>query len=424
METEKKKTKQNKEKRSKDKTTARGIFPKKSAYKLLLIVMGLVAAVLLAAMILVNTFPPDLTILVIAAMAALFLVTSIMLSRGDRWKRVVGIVLSLVFIGIFGAATYYLGSTYAMMAKISSDSEFSNAGGVRTGNPSEEAFNVYLTGIDQWEAEKGEDLERSDVNMIITVNPKTKKVLLTSIPRDTYVKLHTAQQMDKLTHTGVYGVNETLFTVEDWLGINLDYYVKMNFSGARDIINAIGGIKVYSPVAFDSSLAGYHYDQGWNTLSGREALFFARERHAFEGQDSVRVENQQRVVEAIIKRMTSSPALLTNYGEVMAACENNMNTDMSYSEIRDLVKMQLSDLSTWDIETQKIEGEYDEDYVASLTQSQKFQIYRPSASSVRECTDAINETLNPTEEELAEAVKEQRKGFIVNVINKLFKKDK
>ena len=101
-----------------------------------------------------------------------------------------------------------------------------------------------------------------------------------------------------------------------------------------------------------------------------------------------------------------------------------MNTDMSYSEIRDLVKMQLSDLSTWDIETQKIEGEYDEDYVASLTQSQKFQIYRPSASSVRECTDAINETLNPTEEELAEAIKEQRKGFIVNVINKLFKKDK
>ena len=155
METEKKKTKQNKEKRSKDKTTARGIFPKKSAYKLLLIVMGLVAAGLLSAMILVNTFPPDLTILVIVAMAVLFLLTSIMLSRGDRWKRVVGIVLSLVFIGVFGAATYYLGSTYAMMAKISSDSEFSNAGGVRTGNPSEEAFNVYLTGIDQWEAEKG-----------------------------------------------------------------------------------------------------------------------------------------------------------------------------------------------------------------------------------------------------------------------------
>ena len=422
MKTEKKTEKQNKKKPVKDKNGG-GIIPRRVPYVLLLLVMALVAAGLLAAMIIVNTFPPDLTILVIVAMAVLFLLTSIMLARRTRWKRIVGIVLSLVFIGVFGAATYYLASTYEMMASISSDSEFSNAGRVRTGNPTEEAFNVYLTGIDQWEAEKGLDLERSDVNMIITVNPKTKKILLTSIPRDTYVKLHTAQQMDKLTHTGVYGVDETLLTVEDWLGIDLDYYVKMNFSGARDIINAIGGIKVYSPVAFDSSLAGYHYEQGWNVLSGREALFFARERHAFEGQDSVRVENQQRVVEAIIKRMTSSPALLTNYGEVMAACENNMNTNMSYSEIRDLVKMQLSDLSSWDIESQKIEGEYDEDYVASLTQSQKFQIYRPSVSSVRECTDAIRDVMNPTSDELEEAAKEQRKGFIVNMINKLFEKD-
>ena len=283
-------------------------------------------------------------------------------------------------------------------------------------DPAENPFNIYLTGIDQWEAEKGEDLERSDVNMIITVNPQTKKVLLTSIPRDSYVKLHTAQQMDKLTHTGVYGVDETLNTVEDWLGIDLNYYVKMNFSGARDIINAIGGIKVYSPVEFDSSLAGYHYVKGWNRLSGREALYFARERKAFEGQDSVRVENQQRVVEAIIKRVTASPALLTNYGEVMAACENNLHTDMSYSEIRDLVKMQLSDLSTWDIESQKIEGEYDEDYVASLTQSMKFQIYRPSEESVSKCVSAINEVLNPTEEELAAATAERRKGFISNVV--------
>ncbi len=393
------------------------LFPRKPAYVILLLVMGLVAAGLMGAMVMVNTFPPDLTMIILITMAALFILAGVMMARHKKWKRIVGIIVAALFIIVFGSATYYLGSTYAMMTSISSDSEFSNAGGVRSNiDPAENPFNIYLTGIDQWEAEKGEDLERSDVNMIITVNPQTKKVLLTSIPRDSYVKLHTAQQMDKLTHTGIYGVDETLNTVEDWLGIDLSYYIKMNFSGARDIINAIGGIKVYSPVEFDSSLAGYHYVKGWNRLSGREALYFARERKAFEGQDSVRVENQQRVVEAIIKRVTASPALLTNYGEVMAACENNLHTDMSYSEIRDLVKMQLSDLSTWDIESQKIEGEYDEDYVASLTQSMKFQIYRPSEESVSKCVNAINDVLNPTEEELAAATAERRKGFISNVV--------
>lgn len=416
--------KENKEKQNNGKHTGKkrgGLFPKRPLYVIILLILGLISAALMIAMIMVNTFPPDLTMLVIGTMAGLFLVTSFMMARDKRWKRLVGIVLAAVFAVVFGSATYFMGSSYAMMNNISEDSEFTNAGGVRASgiDPTTEAFNVYLTGIDQWEAEKGLDLERSDVNMIITVNPVTKKVLLTSIPRDSYVKLHTAQQMDKLTHTGIYGVDETLNTVEDWLGVDLKYYVKMNFSGARDIINAIGGIKVYSPVAFDSSLAGYHYEKGWNALSGREALFFARERHAFEGQDSIRVENQQRVVQAIIKRMTSSPALLTHYGEVMHAAENNLHTNMSYSEIRDIVKMQMSDLATWNIQSQKIEGEYDEDYVASLTQAQKFQIYRPSEESVNACIKRIEGIMQPSDEELAQAAAERRKGFILNVLQKL-----
>ena len=93
-------------------------------------------------------------------------------------------------------------------------------------DPTAEPFNLYITGIDRWAGEQ--DLDRSDVNMIMTINPVTKKILLTSIPRDTYVKLHTAQQMDKLTHTGVYGVDETISTVEDWLNIDIAYYLKLN----------------------------------------------------------------------------------------------------------------------------------------------------------------------------------------------------
>ena len=270
--------------------------------------------------------------------------------------------------------------------------------------------------------EKGLDLERSDVNMIVTVNPLTKKVLLTSIPRDSYVMLHTAQQMDKLTHTGVYGVDETLNTVQDWLNIDINYYLKMNFTAVSDIINAMGGIRVYSPVAFESSLKGYKYEKGWNNLSGRQALYFARERHAFEGQDSIRVENQQRVVEAVIKKMTSSTTLLTRYGDIMAAAGDNLSTNFSTDDMVELVKMQITDLAEWDIETQKIEGEYDEDYVASLTQSQKFSVYKTDADSVRKCVDAVNAVLAPTSTELQEAAKSRSHSFVVNLISHIAEK--
>ena len=152
-------------------------------------------------------------------------------------------------------------------------------------------------------------------------------------------------------------------------------------------------------------------------MSGRQALYFARERHAFEGQDSIRVENQQRVVEAVIKKMTSSTTLLTKYGDIMTAAGDNLSTNFATDDMIELVKMQIADLAEWDIETQKIEGEYDEDYVASLTQSQKFSVYKTDTASVRKCVDAINAVQTPTNEELQEAAKNRSRSFIGNLLN-------
>lgn len=397
-----------------------GVFPSEKPYAVLVLLMGLASAVLMVAMIVADVLPPDLAIILIAVIIIMLAAASMLLARRKRWQRVLGLLLCLVFMTVTGSLTYYLLSSYSMLNKISETGSFSNAESRGAGiDPTEEAFNIYITGIDQWEDEKGLDLERSDVNMIVTVNPKTKKILLTSIPRDTYVKLHTAQQMDKLTHTGVYGVDETLNTVEDWLGINIDYYIKMNFTGARDVINAMGGIDVYSPVKFKSSLKGYTYKKGWNHLNGKRALYFARERHAFEGEDSVRVENQQRVMKAMIKKMTSSKVLLTRYGDIMSAAGDNLHTNMSYDEIRSLIKMQMSDLASWDVRSQKIEGEYDMDYVASLTQEEKFTVYRPDPVSVSNCLEAMREVKDPTRSELREAGKNRKKGFIINVIDRI-----
>lgn len=396
----------------------RRIFPRKPVYIIAIMLMALLTGAFLVMLILTDILPPDITVILACASVALLLFTCLMFAGRRRWKRIAGIFICIIAIAVMGFVTNFMGSTYAMLNTISGSGFAATGPAARRVNPTEEPFSIYITGIDQWESEKGLDLERSDVNMIMTINPKTKKILLTSIPRDSYVKLHTAQQMDKLTHTGVYGVDETLNTVQDWLGIDLNYYVKLNFSAARDIIDAMDGIKVYSPVTFQSSLQGYWYEKGWNKIGGTKALYFARERHAFEGQDSIRVENQQRVLRAIIEKMTSSTTLLTKYGDIMDAAGNNLSTNMPPEDMTELVKMQLTDLASWDVETQKIEGEYDEDYVASLTQSQKFSVYKTDIASVTKCVDAINDITDPRASELEAADKNKSKSFIVNMINK------
>lgn len=397
-------------------TEKRRAFPRRTPYAIALIIMALGAVAFLLVLIVSNMLPGDLTIILSLVVVGLLMLTCFMFASRKRWKRIVGIFLALIFVLVVASATSFMGNTYAMLNKISGAAQSAEGPHAKSVDVAKEPFNVYITGIDQWEEEKGYDLERSDVNMIVTVNPVTKKVLLTSIPRDSYVKLHTLQAMDKLTHSGVYGVDETLGTVEDWFGIDLNYYVKMNFTAVRDIINAMGGVRVYSPVEFDSSLRDYHYDKGWNELGGREALFFARERHAFEGQDAIRVENQQRLMKAIIKKMTSSTTLLTKYGDVMAAAGNNLSTNMSSEDMRDLAKMQITELADWDIQSQKIEGEYDMDYVASLTQKQKFSIYRADPESLRKCVEGIDAVMNPSAKELEEATKSTSKSFVVNYI--------
>lgn len=398
------------------------IFPENKFYTLLVLVMALVAIAFLAMIALVNAFPPDMTMAFVGVLFAALLIAWILLARKKRPLRIIGLLIAILFLAVYGMGTYYLGTTYAMFARISNnESQVKPTEGF---DPTQEAFNVYITGIDQWNKEKGLDLERSDVNMIVTVCPQTRKILLTSIPRDAYVELARVPEMDKLTHTGIYGVDETINTVEKWLGLDLNYYVKMNFSAVRDVIDAIGGIDVYSPTAFKSNISNYEYVEGWNHMNGKKALFFARERKSFEGKDSLRVENQQRVVKAVIDKMTSSTTLLTKYGDIVGAAGKSLETNMSNTDMQNLVKMQLSDLSPWSIESQKIEGEYAMDYVASLAKTSKYQVYVPDPESVAACLDAIETVMNPTQEELDEILENKKRTTAINFIrNILGRKD-
>lgn len=227
-----------------------------------------------------------------------------------------------------------------------------------------ESFNVYVSGLDV-QGDIGIQ-SRSDVNMIVTVNPVTHQVLITSIPRDYYVTLPTKNgAADKLTHSGLYGIQETMGAVENMMGIEMNYYVKVNYSTIVKLVDAMGGIEIDSPYAFtthgmaDLGLNGITFNQGYNKLNGQMALAYCRERKSWLDGDMRRNENQQLIIEAIIKKATGSTAILTSYTDILEAIRGNMETNLSAEEMTSLVKMQLETMPSWDIEKTALKGKND-----------------------------------------------------------------
>ncbi|WP_303000086.1 LCP family protein [Thomasclavelia spiroformis] len=209
-------------------------------------------------------------------------------------------------------------------------------------------FNVYVSGIDTYGSITTKS--RSDVNMIMTVNPTTKTVLLTSIPRDYYIPFNVlGGQRDKLTHSGLYGVNETMQNVASYFGIDIDYFIRVNFDSLIDIVDSLGGIEVYNPQAFKN------FEVGKITLNGEEALAFSRERYSFEDGDKERGRNQMRVITGIINKVLS-PGIISNYSELMDKLHVSFQTNMSDEQIISLVRMQLDDMSPWTIQQQSVNG--------------------------------------------------------------------
>lgn len=213
-------------------------------------------------------------------------------------------------------------------------------------------FNVYICGGD-----KEGNIDRkmnTDVNMIMSVDPVNKKILLTSIPRDYYVTLATKNKKDKLTHAGYYGINESIKTIENLLDIEINYYIKTNFTSIKKIIDAIGGIDVYSD--YKLCTRNYCYNKGYNHMDGDKALVFARERYHYADGDIQRVKNQQNVVKGIFKKVTSSKTIISKYTNILDSLGGTLKTNLSDDSIRRIVKMQLNDMAEWKIESQNLVG--------------------------------------------------------------------
>lgn len=215
-----------------------------------------------------------------------------------------------------------------------------------------EVMNVFVSGIDTYGSIT--TVARSDVNMILTINFDTHEILMTGIPRDYYVTLPSYEAEDKLTHAGNYGIEESVGAVEQLMDMDIDYYIRLNFSSLIDIVNALGGINLYNPTAF-TAVGTYEMPVGNIHLSGKEALFYSRERHTLANGDNDRIANQQRVISAIIDKAIS-PKIITSYSSLLEASLSAVQTNIPTGLITNIIKAQLADNDAWNLQHQYLEG--------------------------------------------------------------------
>lgn len=240
---------------------------------------------------------------------------------------------------------------------VSEDASTESAADETVSDVTKDSFNVYISGIDV--SGPISTVSRSDVNIIMTVNPTTHKILLTTTPRDYFVYIPgiSGDSRDKLTHSGIYGINASIATLENLYGIKLNYYVRVNFDSLINIVDTLGGIDVNSDYDFstDTGKTSYHFTKGINHMNGEQALAFSRERHSFQSGDNQRGKDQEAVLTAIIEKMQTS-AVLTNASEVLNVIQQSAQTSLSREDMNKLIRYQISENPSWDTQSQAATG--------------------------------------------------------------------
>ena len=217
------------------------------------------------------------------------------------------------------------------------------------------SFNVYVSGIDTYGPISS--VSRSDVNILMTVNQDSKKILLTTTPRDSYVPIADGgnNQKDKLTHAGIYGVDSSIHTLENLYGVDINYYVRLNFTSFLKLIDLLGGVDVYNDQEFTSRHGKFHFPVGNVHLDSEQALGFVRERYSLADGDRDRGRNQQKIIVAIIQKLTSTEAL-KNYSDIIQGLQDSLQTNMPIETMMDLVNAQLESGGSYKVNSQDLKG--------------------------------------------------------------------
>ncbi len=253
-------------------------------------------------------------------------------------------------------------------------------------------FNVLISGIDTFG--KINSKSRNDVNIVATVNPNTNKILLTSIPRDYYVQLHGKKGLkDKLTHASYYGTETVVKTIEDILDIDINYYVKVNFSTVVELVDEIGGVEVYADQAV--KLYGCpKIKKGYNKLNGTCALAFSRERYSYADGDLHRGRNQQEVIKAIFKKVSSGTTILTEYNNILKVMDGKFITNFDMDEVLSFVKYELSDLGKYTFDNTQLSGSGSMGETYSYPE-QSLWIMIPNKKTIDKAKNLIQNVMDP-----------------------------
>ena len=255
------------------------------------------------------------------------------------------------------------------------------------GSQDQSVFTVYISGVDTRSTELIAK-SRCDVNILAVINADTRQVALISTPRDYYVPLSISDGVpDKLTHAGIYGVQVSMDTLSMLYDTPIEYYFRVNFTGFKDIIDALGGVTVVSDYTFDTkNVSGYHFNKGENFMDGDEALAFCRERYAFATGDNQRGKNQLAVIKGVLNKCLSTDMLL-HYTDVLDAVEDSFETSVPYDVISSLVRSQISGGSDWNIVSYSVTGTGDRQVPYSMSQSVYVMV--PDQSTVDQAKSLI-----------------------------------
>lgn len=250
---------------------------------------------------------------------------------------------------------------------------------------------IYISGIDTYGPITS--VSRSDVNILMTINRKTKKILLTTTPRDSYVPIADGgqNQGDKLTHAGVYGIDASVHTLENLYGIDIHYYVRLNFTSFLKLIDLVGGVDVQNDQEFTSAHGNHHFPVGLVHMNSDQALGFVRERYSLQGGDFDRGKNQEKVIAALIAKL-SQPSNLTNYRSIMEQLQDSIQTDIQLETIMKLVNAQLENGGSYHVSSQALEGTGRMDlpsYAMPGAQLYMMEINPDSLASVKAAMQAV-----------------------------------
>ena len=358
--------------------------------RILLPVQGILSAASLVQLWRTQMLP----VLYLVILAALLFLLWLLVKRCQEYN-VPGKV-SRVF-SVFLCACMALGCVWAQQGLTALDNMTNGLlTGAEANKITKEPFVIYLSGVDT----RGELTEkaRSDVNILAVVNPTTKQILLVNTPRDYYLPLARNGELDKLTHAGLYGIDESMKVLGNLYGVQADYYVRVNFAGLVKIVDALGGVDIESDANFscvpmetpdgngDYTYQKYSFTKGINHVNGSQALAFARERKAFADGDNRRGQHQMTVIKAIVNKACSS-AVLTKYQELLKAASDAFITNMPYADISS-----LGDMADWNITTYAVSGEGSTEYCYAL--GDKAWVMIKDSSKVNTAKNMIQQVIN------------------------------